>query len=137
MKRDLAPGQQFARAAEGFVDVPFRLFGRDPARGLDCVGLVHASLVSIGRRVAAPAGYGLRNAAPESWFWFAKAAGFDQVRGTIASGDVVMIEPGPGQQHLIIAKSNNIGIHAHAGLRRVVRQPIAFPVAPLGHWRLL
>ncbi|MFU7527313.1 NlpC/P60 family protein [Qipengyuania sp. ASV99] len=136
MRRERAQGQRLAEAAAGFVGVPFRLFGREPARGLDCVGLVHASLAAMGHRLAAPQGYGLRNTAPEAWFGFAEVAGFEQVKGRIAPGDVVMVQPGPGQQHLIVAENGNTGIHAHAGLRRVVRQPIAFPDAPLAHWRL-
>ena len=39
-------GAAIAAAARALVGVPFRLQGRDPALGLDCVGLVGAALPS-------------------------------------------------------------------------------------------
>ncbi len=41
--------EAFAEAAESLVGIRFRLFGRDPAYGLDCVGLVAAALARSGR----------------------------------------------------------------------------------------
>ena len=37
-----------ARAAAGCLGVRFRLHGRDPATGLDCLGLLGAALVATG-----------------------------------------------------------------------------------------
>jgi pyrimidine deaminase RibD-like protein len=39
-------------------------------------------------------------------------------------GDVVLITLPPCQHHLVIAADHQSVIHAHAGLRRVVRQPL-------------
>ena len=46
-----------AEAALGLLGVPFRLHGRDPATGLDCVGLVAEALRRAGRRPDASPGH--------------------------------------------------------------------------------
>ena len=43
-------GAAIAAAARALVGVPFRLQGRDPALGLDCVGLVGAAMRAAARR---------------------------------------------------------------------------------------
>ncbi|MAY20468.1 MAG: hypothetical protein CL955_07605 [Erythrobacteraceae bacterium] len=118
------------------MGTPFRLHGRDPRTGLDCVGLVHASLVKTGRRSTPPEGYRLRNTDPSRWFDFAEYSGLCRVSGPVVRGDVLLIKAAPGQQHLLIAEHPVTAIHAHAGLRRVVRETIVFPNMPIAHWRL-
>lgn len=132
-----ASGQQLAEAAASLVGTKFRLHGRHPERGLDCVGLVHASLQAIGGKPIAPHGYRLRNADTAGWQKFAGISGLSRASGPTTCGDVLMIAPGPRQQHLVIVESAGVVIHAHAGLRRVVRQAMAIPPDPLAHWRLL
>ena len=56
--------------------------------------------------------------------------------GPVLRGDVVLVEPGPGQQHLLIAEHSTSAIHGHAGLRRIVRETVRFPIMPIAHWRL-
>lgn len=136
MTGDPGAGHCLATAAAHFIGIPFRLHGRDPDRGLDCIGLVYASLIRIGRKPTPPEGYRLRNSDPSRWFQFAEKSGLRPAVGTIVRGDVVLIEPGPGQQHLVIAERCGVAIHAHAGLRRVVRQSFVFPNMPSAHWRL-
>lgn len=131
------PGVRLVEAARKFVGTPFRLHGRDPARGLDCIGLVHAALIAIGRQPIPPQGYHLRNLDASRWFGFAQASGLATASGEIRPGDVVLLRPGPAQQHLVIAEDRSSAIHAHAGLRRVVCQPMHFPADPLAHWRLI
>lgn len=127
---------QFASAAEAYIGVPFRLYGREPTTGLDCVGLVAASLSAIGRRVTAPHGYRLRNSSLSSWLGIAELCDLRQVDGDAIRGDVLLTAPGPAQNHLLIVSDPSHVVHAHAGLRRVVRQPIAKPLSPEAHWRL-
>ncbi|MHA7820398.1 MAG: hypothetical protein ACX930_12195 [Erythrobacter sp.] len=130
-------GRRLAEAAAEFIGSPFRLHGRDRATGLDCIGLLFASMARIGREPVAPEGYRLRNSDPERWFAFARYSGLVDAGETgVMEGDVLVIEPGPGQQHLLIAETHKYAIHAHAGLRRVVRQPCDFTAEPLAHWRL-
>ena len=130
----------FATAAEDLVGVPFRLFGRDPAFGLDCVGLVAAALARSGHVVSAPSGYGLRNADIAPFLPFAAKAGLIPCQGDRERGDVLLMKPGPAQHHLAIATGPNLVVHAHAGLRRIVLQPFdigpASDAAILRAWRL-
>lgn len=123
-----------ARALEG---TRFRLGGRDPEHGLDCIGLLQAALARIGRPVVLPQGYPLRLARPDAWLPDPASLGFAAVCGPCQPGDAVLIRPSAGQLHLVIAGPAGEWIHAHAGLRRVVvcRVRPAGPV--LGHWRLL
>lgn len=112
-----------AQAALGLVGCRFRLHGRDPATGLDCIGLVHAALANTGGRPVAPRGYGLRNIAVDPWLVFAAESGLVAADGPIRAGDVLLLALGYGQHHLVIAIDAVSVVHAHAGLRRVVIQP--------------
>lgn len=129
-------GVQLAQAAASFIGTPFRLNGRSVEAGLDCVGLVAASLTSIGHMAVPPVGYELRNRKIDVFLQSAQASGLIEVPGPIRAGDIVLVAPGPGQQHLLIAESSTSFIHAHAGLRRVVRMPGPLPWPIIRHWRL-
>ena len=113
-----------ASAAINLVGSPFRLHGRDPASGLDCVGLVDAALAATGRRPVAPTGYGLRNLDIGQWLPSAGASGLMPGCGPIRAGDILLIALPHCQHHLVIAADAESVVHAHAGLRRVVRQPL-------------
>ena len=124
---------QFAANAEALVGTRFRLGGRDPAAGLDCVGL---AAWALGPRVVAPHGYALRNSTIACHLQFAARAGFSPVGGAISRGDLILVTPGPAQHHLLIALAPARFVHAHAGLRRVVVHAGAAPWPLLRHWRL-
>ncbi len=132
----MSRGEDLAAAAAGFVGVPFRLHGHDPRTGLDCVGLVTASLEAIGHAADPPRGYGLRNSSITNWLDHAQLSGLVVAKGSITPGDVLLVRSGPGQHHLMIAQSAASVIHAHAGLRRVVRQPLAPDQNLAAQWRL-
>lgn len=132
-----SPGQRLADAALAFLGTPFRLHGRSQETGLDCVGLVHVSLMAIGRASEPPEGYRLRNLDAERWYRFAEASGMARTSGKPVPGDILLISPGPSQQHLVIVENASHAIHAHAGLGRVVSQPMQFPTVPIAHWRLI
>ena len=120
-----AAGDAVAAAAEELVGSPFRLHGRDPASGLDCVGLVACALAAAGARPVAPVGYGLRNLGIAQWLPLAERSGLIAVTSeALRRGDVVLITLAHCQHHLVIAADSLSVIHAHAGLRRVVRQPL-------------
>ncbi len=76
-----ADGLALARAAAALIGAPFRLHGRDPAKGVDCVGLVSAALAAIGRKAEAPSAYGLRNRDIGPALHFAAKAGFVDASG--------------------------------------------------------
>lgn len=132
----MTDADRFAEAASALQGARFRLHGRDPATGLDCVGLVSASLLAIGRSGMVPRGYALRNCAVEAWLDLIPSWGFEPATGALRRGDLTVTTPGPGQYHLMVAISPAWVVHAHAGLRRVVRQPIENSFHPDGHWRL-
>ncbi|MEO1731803.1 MAG: NlpC/P60 family protein [Pseudomonadota bacterium] len=130
--------EKLAQAAASFVGTPFRLYGRNPDTGLDCVGLLIASLEAVGVYSDRPTGYALRNSSIEAWLpytkeWRLRDADAD---GEILAGDVLLISPGPRQHHIQIADSSSAVIHAHAGLRRVVREHISQEPSLEAHWRL-
>lgn len=124
-------GHRVARAAEALIGTRFRLHGRDPATGLDCVGLVAAALGIT----AAPSGYGLRNRDVTAALAFAPGAGLIESAGAIEPGDVLLVRPGTVQSHLLIADTRGGFVHAHAGLRRVVAMPGPLPWPVERHWR--
>lgn len=125
-----------AEAAERLVGIPFRLHGRDPVFGLDCVGLVGAALAAIGRPVRLPNGYRLRATSVGHLLEQAAFAGIVEILGAARPGDVLLMRPGPVQHHLVIAGAEGGFVHAHAGLRRVVLTP-ALPWRVERQWRLL
>ena len=129
-------GEALARAAETYIGATFRLRGRDPLTGLDCLGLVILAMRDIGRPVTMPLRYGLRNVAPERYLRMADAAGFVEAADlTIEPGDVLAFESGPAQLHLAIVTERG-AIHAHAGLGRVVCTPFPLSWPIVAHWRL-
>ncbi len=129
-------GHQLARAAEGLAGTPFRLHGRDPATGLDCIGVLAASLAACGRPMLLPGGYALRTRALPDVSAFATGCGLAAVRGPTAPGDVLLVRAGPCQFHLAIASTDQRFVHAHAGLRRVILGDLPAHWPLIGHWRL-
>lgn len=126
---------QLGQAAAGFVGVPFRLHGRDPVTGVDCVGLVLLSLRSIGIGVATTPAYALRQIGREFPEDLIEQAGFAQAGGAVQPGDLLLTRPGPAQLHLLIAAPGTCAIHAHAGLGRVVVTPMPLPWPIVRKWR--
>ncbi|MCZ8173188.1 MAG: hypothetical protein O9272_15745 [Brevundimonas sp.] len=126
-------GIELARAAEALLGRPWRLHGRDPATGLDCIGVLGAAL---GPTARLPTGYPLRLRQLGAWLPDPAALGFAPAGDPVQPGDVVLIRVGPAQHHLAIAGHPDGWVHAHAGLRRVVHQADPPPGSWLGHWRL-
>lgn len=129
-------GRDLARAAAALVGTPFRLNGRNPRYGLDCVGLLGAALARCGRLVVLPLGYSLHIADLDRWLPDPAAIGLVPAPGDTQAGDIILLTPGPGQVHLVLAGLQQDFIHAHAGLRRVVRSPQRPDGASIGAWRL-
>lgn len=122
-----------AEAALGLVGTSFRLHGRDPATGLDCVGLVAEALRRAGGTPHAPEGYSLRSVSVAQFLRCAAASGLivcDE------EGDVVLCRVGPVQSHLALRVPGGF-VHAHASLGRVtfLPQPLPWPVCL--QWRLV
>lgn len=129
-------GLAFAQAAEHFIGVPFRFRGRDPRTGLDCVGLVAASLDRLGLPTPPLPPYTMRQRSFAAQLACAAGVGFVEASDSVKPGDLLLVRPGPAQVHLSIVSSAADFIHAHAGLGRVVATPAPLPWPIERHWRL-
>jgi len=129
-------GLELAYAAESFLGASFRLHGRDPLTGFDCLGLVLVAMAEIGRPAHLVLSYGLRNRDPARFLQLPEAAGFAETDTPLEPGDVLLLAAGPAQLHLAIVGVEGGIVHAHAGLGRVVHTPfpLAWPV--IRQWRL-
>lgn len=108
-----------ARAA-ALVGTRFRPQGRDPATGLDCLGLVLAAHRIMPAN--APRDYRLRGAYRDQLLaaadrWFRRIA-----PGRARPGDLLVLEPAADQLHLAILTEQGF-VHADARLGRVVETP--------------
>lgn len=121
-----------AEAAVELLGVPFRLHGRDPATGLDCVGLVAEAMRRAGFRPVPPEGYAMRTASPHRLVHFAAASGLTSVP---EGGDVVLAMINPLQPHLLITTPGGF-VHAHAGIGRVTAMPGPLPWPATMQWRV-
>ena len=122
---------RIARAADDLVGIPFRLQGRDPSTGLDCIGLVLASLAAAEIPLTLPADYRPQRRGFALPYEALAAAGLIAIRAPRRAGDVLLLETGPAQVHAAVAVSRHRIVHAHAGRRRVVESPLP------DHWRVL
>jgi len=132
------PADAFARAALDLVGTRFRLHGRDPATGLDCLGVIASALRASRRPCELPTGYRIRTADwPSAADWAARN-GFAAARPPLAPGDVLITRSGPAQLHLAVVSPDALQvIEAHAGLAKVVCSPLPTRPAILHLWRLL
>lgn len=129
-------GAELALAAQGLIGALFRLHGRSPNSGIDCIGLLAVSLERIGRPLSLPTGYPLRLRTLSVWLPDPQACGFVPAQEPFEPGDVILLRPGPAQTHLAIADALGGWVHAHAGLRRVVGQSERPTGIIIHHWRL-
>ena len=112
-------GNSISQRALAFVGTPFRIGGRHPGAGVDCIGL---AALALNQQLPLPSGYRLQSASADRWHrWFEKES-FARVPGQPGSGDLVLVRSGPIQFHLMVTVPGGY-VHAHAGLRRVVFLP--------------
>ena len=125
-----------AAAAATLIGVPFRLHGRDPATGLDCVGLVAEAMRRADVVPTVPVGYRLRAMTVHAMLPFAEANGFEPLSLVQPGpGDVILAMVNPVQPHLLVCAEGGF-IHAHSGLGRVTFMPGVLPWAVAGAWRV-
>jgi len=129
----MKPGEAALAAARKAVGARFRLHGRDPASGLDCVGLAALALRAEGFEGAVPSGYAMRSGDAARVIGTIAAAGLVAAKDR-RPGDLLLLRVGPGQLHFAIDAGSGI-VHADAMLRRVVERPgTNWPV--IGRWRV-
>jgi hypothetical protein len=122
--------EAIARRALQAVGTPFRLYGRKAGVALDCVGLV---LHSTGLPDPS-ARYWLKGDYLDILRHLTNQNGFMQRRFPSRDGDILLVDCGLSQQHLMVRASNG-WVHAHAGLRRVVHTPGPSPWPIIAAWR--
>ena len=128
--------ERIVAAARGLVGVPFRLHGRDARTGVDCIGLAMLSLEGAGHKglhAFVPDAYSIRGGSVACFADAMAALGLRKAR-TQHAGDLVLVQAGPAQFHLMIATDGG-HVHAHAGLGKVVEMRGASPWPVLGRWR--
>ncbi len=127
---------QIAAAAFDQLGTPFRLHGRMPNIGLDCVGLVHFAAAMAGYKRPCPADYSLRGDRQGDIVDFFDDPRFAKLNQTadFQIGDIVLVRCAPRQVHLLIY-ANNGWVHAHAGLGRVVWTAAALEWPIIALWR--
>ena len=106
-------------AARQMLGVPFRLQGRVPEYGLDCVGLVASA---FGLTDGVPTGYTLRGGDLQRFERIVRDLGFVRRHAGWRRSDLLMFRPGPAQVHLGLWTGESL-IHADAGLGRIVETP--------------
>ncbi len=112
------------------LGAPFRLHGRCPKGGLDCVGLIAFAYARTG---GVPDGYALRNAEGARWEQLLDQHFVRQSDHQPRRGDILLLDAGPNQFHLGLWDGAGL-IHADSRTRRVIRTPgpVAWPI--LGLW---
>lgn len=113
--------------ARALIGKRFRLHGRAPETGLDCIGVV-----AWVYQLSVPTGYRLRTSDVRRVEEELRRLGF--LPGLGGPGEVVLLRPGAEQVHLGIMTSCGF-VHADAGLRRVVEFPWRDDWEVLGYWR--
>lgn len=132
----MTPRTAMARAAMDLVGAPFRFYGRDPQRGVDCVGVLVIALAAAGRAPQLPLEYSLRRTSIAEFEAAARQVGLVPADGELLEGDFIIARPGPAQFHGGVCGFENTIVHAHAGLGRVVLSPAPLPWPLEHHWRL-
>jgi murein DD-endopeptidase / murein LD-carboxypeptidase len=117
--------------ARALIGTRFRLHGRDPASGLDCVGLIVCACPAITRP---PEGYALRGGTAAGFGAMFIANGMTQRLGEPHPGDILLLQPSAAQFHLGVWSGESL-IHADGVLRRVVETPgaLAWPLVSAWH----
>jgi hypothetical protein len=113
--------------ARKLIGTRFRLHGRDPASGLDCVGLIVCACPAIAHP---PDGYALRGGSADEFAAMFVANAMKRREGAPCAGDIVLLQPSAAQFHLGVWSGDSL-IHADGVLRRVVETPgaLVWPVA--------
>lgn len=123
--------------AQQLVGTPFRLHGRDPAHGLDCIGLIVVAYDRAGQPLSPPdAHYRLRGHDVAVAARILGLTGFAPVTDELVRpGDIIIQHWAGGRIHLLLAGVST-AIHAHAGLGRVVHASLPASGDLHSRWRL-
>jgi cell wall-associated NlpC family hydrolase len=122
-------------AAAAAVGTRFRLHGRDPQYGLDCVGLAGLAMRAAGFEGNIPCGYALRGGVAADFV--ALIDGEPLVRTARPEpGDVMLFAIDAMQFHVAVLTPGGF-THADAMLGRVVERPGPPPWPMIAAWTLI
>lgn len=107
--------------AEALIGTPFRLQGRDPASGLDCVGLVLKSFALCEERF--PRAYSLARHSLIEMDDCARSCFRRVARTQARRGDVLVFKVGERRLHVALHAGDRF-IQADAAIGRVVERPL-------------
>lgn len=116
----MTKGEQALRRARALVGTPFVAQGRDPAIGLDCVGL---ALLAYGVEATGVCDdYRLSGVHRSAILNFTRAKFRRVARPKRRAGDLLMLRPGTAQWHLAIWTGDGL-VHADIVSRKIVERP--------------
>ncbi len=124
------------RALE-LVGTPFKLHGRSPQYGLDCVGLVAECLRNVGIKIDPLPRYFLRGDYSQIAARFLCEPDFVLIENEGAEpGDIILVQIAADRQHFQVITRAGL-VHAHAGLGRIVLSPTEpeWPILRRWRWR--
>ena len=121
-------------AARACVGTRFRVQGRTPGLGLDCVGVVLVAARAAGIVPASLSAYALGSDHEADIEPVLAQVGCKFVVSALP-GDILVIAPSTRQRHLAIVTKAGV-VHAHAGLGRIVEGPVDAGWAIVGAYRL-
>ena len=126
-------GGKIAARARALVGVRFRPQGRDPERGLDCLGM---AALALGVPAAKAQGdYRLSASDDGALSRALLACGLVKIDpGEAREGDLLVVSPGLGRLHAVILTGGGY-VHADARLRRVAEVPGPLPWPVRSAWR--
>lgn len=130
----MSASERAVAAVQGAVGARFRLHGRDPAYGLDCIGVGALALRAVGYEGEIPGGYVLRHTETIGFVALIDAGAMTHVDDPMP-GDLMLCASGPAQFHVAVKVPGGF-VHADAMLRRVVERPGMPPWPLVAAWRL-
>lgn len=116
----MTKGEQAVERARAMIGTRFVAQGRDPAIGLDCVGLALIAYALDAGRVRDD--YRLSGAHRAAILEFARTAFRRVPRPRRRTGDLLLLRPGAAQWHVAIWTGTGL-IHADIVSRKIIERP--------------
>ena len=133
----MSASAKFVAAVEALIGTPFLHQGREPAIGLDCVGVPMAAAEAVGHRLLVPeGGYSLHPQEDKltAGLWVVAkpvGGGIEEAK----PGDILQITAGRQACHCGVYVGANVMVHANRRAKKVCRSVVE-PGKVKGVWRL-
>lgn len=120
----MVTSRDLAEAAAKLRGVRWRKYGRNPARGLDCAGLIFAAANAIGLDpLPDTCDYDAAMPGPDMLWDFCRRGLIEQPWDDQGEGRIGLCswQDDPSARHLVVMLRDREIVHVHASARRVVR----------------